>query len=188
MKKTILALAILLSSLAAHAQVFPFREVNFGRYSIGFQGGVMGVGKEFTLGAFGFNVMLHGLYLDFSYNAPEHITARAFNTWNDNEGFAFHIGYQIPITEFIRVIPLVGYGEINTGVTNGYEYTFNNNYNYSYSYNNNDKAQGSNKYHKEWQHGGFDAGASIVLNLGPINFLVTGTIWGFYAGVAFEID
>ena len=179
MKKTLIVLTILFSSLSAKAQFFPFQEVNFGHMAVGIQGGAVGIGKEFTKAAFGANVLGYGVYVDFLINTPEHRYTRERNKWHDDMALSFHAGYQIPITEMFRIIPLVGYSEINTGTTDGYDR--------STTY---DEKQHRwivrNHYTKEWKHGGFDAGAALVVNLGRININVNGTLWGVYGGIGFE--
>lgn len=173
MKKTILLIALLLGTLQAHAQLFPIADVNNNHYEIGFQGGVIGLGKELTLAGFGINATIWGAYIDFLLNGAQHASSKEVGEWRDNQGIAIHVGYQIPITRYVRIIPLVGYGEINEGITNGYKYSV-------------DKNGIHNSYKADWRHGGFDAGGSVCVNIGFVSFYVTGTIWSVSGGVGIE--
>lgn len=179
MKKMILAVALLLTGMTANAQWFPFRDVNTTHYGVGFHGGALGLGKEVTRAAFGVNALAYGVYLDFLYNSPQHRHDPKMDVWNDSSVFSLHIGYQIPILEFLRIIPIVGYAEVNKGVTDGTQY--------SYEYSSGSKQWlVYNKYTKEWKDGGFDAGGSLVVNIGPVNIFVTGTMSSVYGGVGVE--
>ena len=176
MKKTILVLAILLGSISANAQWLPVGEVNFKHYGVGFQAGALGLGKEVTRFAIGANVLAYGVYMDFLYSAPQHAHDPKVTLWDDNSGYAIHVGYQIPILTFLRVIPIIGYAEVNKGITDGTKY--------SYDYSVTDKRWViNNEYTKTWDDGGFDAGGSVVLNIGKVNVFVTGTMSSVYGGV-----
>ena len=179
MKKTLLALAILLFSITANAQWFPFDDVNRNFYGGAIQGGALGLGKEVTRAAFGANVLAYGVYLDVLYCGPQHAHDPKKDVWDDSSGFSLHAGYQIPILEFLRVIPLVGYAEVNRGVTDGTDY--------SLDYNSSSKQWLiRNKYTKNWKDGGFDAGGSVVINIGPVNIFLTGTMCSVYGGIGAE--
>lgn len=172
MKKIILAIALLCGTFAANAQVFPIAKVNNHHYEIGFQGGAIGLGKEFVLGGFGFNVTVWGVYFDMLIHGAEHAGSTKLGPWNDKQGIALHLGYQIPITEWLRIIPLVGYGEINEGITDGSQYTI-------------DKNGIHNRYRATWRHGGFDAGGALCFNFKFVSVYLTGSIWSVSGGVGF---
>ena len=179
MKKIVLALAILLSGITAKAQIFPFAEVDFGHFGIAFQAGAIGIGKEVTRAAFGANLLAYGVYLDFLYAGPQHKSDPKVDIWNDSSGYSVHLGYQIPITEYLRIIPFAGYAEVNRGVTDGTDY--------SYEYSTTNKRWNvNNKYTKDWRAGGFDAGGSLVINIGPANIFLTGTMSSAYGGIGVE--
>ena len=172
MKKFLLVLVLLFGALVSHAQIFPVADVNNHHYEVGFQGGAIGLGKELTLAGFGFNLTVWGVYFDLLINGAEHAGSTKVGTWNDNQGVAVHLGYQIPITQWLRVIPLVGYGEINTGITDGRDYTI-------------DKNGVHNRYRATWRHGGFDAGGSLCFNIKYVSIYLTGTMWSVSGGVGF---
>ena len=180
MKKTILALVILFSCITANAQWFPFGEVNVNHYGIAFQGGALGLGKDVTRAAFGANLLVYGVYLDALYASPQHRNDPKMSVWDDNSAFSIHLGYQIPVLEFLRIIPFAGYANFSKGVTDGRDY--------SYEYSTTSKRwMVNNKYTKDWQKGYFDAGGSIVINLGPVNIFLTGTMCSVYGGIGLEM-
>ena len=172
MKKIILVLALVLGTIAANAQIFPIAKVNNHHYEFGFQGGAIGIGKEFTRAGFGINATAWGVYIDFLLHGAEHSTTTQVGEWEDTQAVAIHLGYQIPITQHVRIIPLVGYGEINSGITNGYKYSV-------------DKNGIHNSYKANWRHGGFDAGGSLCINFGFVSAYLTGTIWSVSGGIGF---
>ena len=89
------------------------------------------------------------------------------------------MGYQIPIVEFVRILPVIGYAQISTGITDGLDY--------STSYDSKSRSWVvNNKYNKQWQSGGFDAGGGLVFNIGPVNVFVIGTMSSVYGGVGVE--
>lgn len=179
MKKTVLSLAILFSCLTASAQWFPFADVNFGHAGIAFQGGALGLGKEVTRAAFGANLLVYGVYIDALYAGPQHKHDPKLDTWDDNNAISVHLGYQIPIIEYVRIIPIVGYAQVSKGITDGTDY------NVEYSTSSRSWLV-NNKYTKTWKEGYFDAGGSIVVNIGPANIFLTGTMCSVYGGIGVE--
>lgn len=180
MKKIFLAMVILLGSVTANAQNwFPVADVNAHHFGFGIQGGSLGMGKEVTRAAFGANFLAYGIYLDCLYASPQHRSDPKMAVWDDNSGFSIHLGYQVPILEWLRIIPIIGYAEVSKGTTDGTDY----NYEYSTS---SHRWIINNKYTKTWKDGGFDAGGSLVVNVGPVNIFVTGTMCSVYGGIGVE--
>ena len=180
MKKALLTLAILFTCISANAQWFPFKDVNIGHFGMGIHGGVLGLGKEVTRAAFGANALVYGVYLDVLFNEPEHLHVPKPEVWKDDtQAFSIHIGYQIPILEYLRIIPIVGYAEVSKGDTDGTAFTV--------GYSNNTNRWGvRNFFTKKWSDGSFNAGGSVVANLGPVNVFVTGTMCSVYGGLGLE--
>ena len=180
MKKIFLAMVILLGCLTANAQNwFPVGEVNAHHFGFGIQAGSLGMGKEVTRFGLGANLLAYGVYLDGLYSAPEHRSDPKMGVWDDSSAFSVHIGYQVPILEWLRIIPIIGYAEVSRGTTDGTDY------NYEYSTSSHQWII-NNKYTKSWKNGGFDAGGSLVVNLGPVNLFVTGTMSSVYGGIGVE--
>lgn len=175
MKKLLLTLVILLAGLSARAQVFPFGEVNTNTYTVGFQMGAVGMNQNYSLFAAGANMTIWGLYLDFLVHEAEHRYTYHRGFWDDNRAYSMHVGYQIPITRWLRIIPMLGYGEVSGGVTNSYDTRY-------------DYREDSwvNHYEPDWRTYGLDPGASLVLNFGIVNLYLTATQWSACAGIGIE--
>lgn len=171
--KKLLVLAFLFVIVFSAKGQSRIAEVNNNKYAIGFNLGAIGIGKSQTLFGFGFSGTIWGVYIDFLLHPNEHGTSTKVDKWNDEQGIATHIGYQIPISKHFRIIPMIGYGEVNKGVTDGSDYSI---------------SGGSvhNNYHATSRDGGFDFGTALVLNFGMLNIYATGTLWSLSAGIGIE--
>lgn len=107
------------------AQAFDF--TNNLRVSVGANLGAVGYhlgsgGLNTTYNGFGFgaNLSFLGVYLDFMYQTPEHQYAKEVGRdWDDHSALTINIGYQIPITNYLFVTPLIGYSNETYGITRG---------------------------------------------------------------------
>lgn len=132
MKKFMLSLALLLSAIGASAQsggvalfekevtLFSF-EANLSRLEFGINLGQVGSFTDYARFGMGANLMVAGFYLDFLHAEPQHkYDSHVSDTqWNDNQAFCINAGYQIPILNWLRIMPLVGYAQTNDGITDG---------------------------------------------------------------------
>lgn len=174
MKKTLLLIIVLSSVVwSSQAQKATISEVNNRHYEIGVQLGSVGIGRDLTLFGFGINATIWGVYIDFLLNGAEHHSSKKVGHWNDNQGVVLHIGYQLPITKHFRIIPMIGYGEVNEGVTDGYNYNI-------------DENGVHNSYKATWRDKGVDVGASAVFHFGMLNIYATGSLWSVYGGLGIE--
>lgn len=178
--RRILLLCLLLGTMAsvrAGAQSFFSRAWEENQYTgaVGVQGGVIGIGKPIQLGGFGINFTFWGFYLDFLVNGAEHSSSQTSDSYEDNQGAAIHVGYQLPINDWFRVIPLIGYCEVNQGITDGSSYSYN------------EQGSRQNSYSATARSGSFNFGASAVFHpFDHINFYLTGTLYSVYAGIGYE--
>ena len=54
------------------------------------------------------------------YQIPEHQYAKEVgHDWDDHSALTINIGYQIPITNYLFVTPLIGYSNETRGITRG---------------------------------------------------------------------
>ena len=121
MKKIIVSLVIILSGISLSAQSwFDFRE-NSRRLEAGLNIGQAGSFTDYARFGMGANILVGGFYLDFIHADPQHKYDNTISDtkWNDTEVFCVNAGYQIPILNWFRIMPLIGYAQTNDGVTDG---------------------------------------------------------------------
>ena len=128
MKKVVL-IAVLFSmvTLSAKAQWFDFSQNAYDAtvgVNLGMVGYHMGNSQaEKNLAGFGFGVSasLVGFYADFIYQNPEHRWDRKVTQveYDDHTALAINVGYQIPVSSWLYVTPLIGYSNETTGKTLG---------------------------------------------------------------------
>ena len=111
---------------SAKAQMFDFRQ-NLSDATFGVNVGVVGyhfngqIDKTYAgLGA-GISVSLLGVYMDFIYQRPEHRWDRLVTEaeYDDHTALTINVGYKIPVTPWLRLIPMIGYSNETTGKTIG---------------------------------------------------------------------
>ena len=129
MKRLIVFIALIVGAVGANArtgsgalfsreiQLFEF-PLNARRLEAGINIGQAASFSEYARFTFGANLMVAGVYLDFLSADPEHKYSPISDTrWNDHKAFCINAGYQIPIFEWLRIMPLVGYAQTNDGIT-----------------------------------------------------------------------
>lgn len=116
---------LLMATVSAKAQVFDLSNnqrmsfgINLG--AAGYHLGSEGLNTTYNGFAFGANVSFMGFYIDFMRQIPEHkYTKEVGQDWNDHSALTINVGYQIPITSYLFVAPLVGYSNETYGITKG---------------------------------------------------------------------
>ena len=105
-------------AVSASAQAFDLSSNN-GRFELGFNAGKIGTSTPYARFGNGINVMAYGVYVDFNIANPQHRYDNHYSDtkWEDDEVLMFNAGYQIPVTSWLRVMPLVGYVQTNEGLT-----------------------------------------------------------------------
>lgn len=120
MLKKYLFIFVVAMSLAmpSKAQFFDISQ-NINRGFLGFQLGEAGHNTEFADFGFGFSLSVYGVYVDFLLAPPEHESDNHLinELWDDNEAYTINLGYQFPITPWLRVAPIIGYSQTNYGYT-----------------------------------------------------------------------
>ena len=132
MKKLFLSVVISLIAICANAQAGAVAEIGKEytlaefliyprRIEAGLTIGQVGSFTDYARFGMGANVLYNDFYLDFLEADPQHKYSSDYSDvqWNDTCVFAINIGYQIPILSWLRVMPLVGYGQTNDGITDG---------------------------------------------------------------------
>ena len=132
MKRLFLSVALMVITMGATAQsgggggigkdfdLFDF-SLNASRLEMGINLGQAGSFSDYARFAVGANLLYNGFYLDFILADPEHkhYSGITDTKWNDTCAFSLNFGYQIPIVDWLRVMPLIGYAQTNDGVTDG---------------------------------------------------------------------
>ena len=87
--------------------IFPFKEIN-SKWNVGMMGGFVGYGRDISYGAVGINLTVKGFYADFMGLPPSRENDMGIKRWSDKSSLLVHVGYQIPITKSIRLVPVIG--------------------------------------------------------------------------------
>lgn len=122
MKHLMITIIAAVACISASAQTFDFSSNN-NRYEAGLTFGSAGhttPRQEYTLGA---NLVAWGVYFHAIKGGPQHRFDNSVkNTmWDDTVALNLDLGYQIPILNWLRVMPIAGYCQTNEGVTDGTE-------------------------------------------------------------------
>jgi hypothetical protein len=174
MKKTILFLLFPFIIIDVSADnLFPFKEVN-NKWNIGLMGAYAGYGKEITSGAFGISLTIKGVHANFMGLYPSHKDDVRVGEWSDKTCTLLHIGYQIPITRKVRIIPIIGYSKIAYGTTNGWDWEVDGSGNID------------NNYLEKKSISGFDYGGIVVFNWKKLIINVALTKYTMFGGIGLE--
>lgn len=125
MRKTLVCILFALMALCGRAGL-PFAEVN-STWNVSLIGGYVGYDDKIDYGAIGVSATIKGFYVDFMGLPPRHSKEVRLDKWNDKKSFLCHAGYQIPIVGAFRIIPIIGYAYISTGITDGWNWSVNDN-------------------------------------------------------------
>ena len=108
------------AGIGTEIHLFDF-PLNVNRLEAGLTIGQAGSFSEYARFGMGASVLVAGVYVDFIRAEPQHKYDRHIQDikWNDTEAFSINAGYQIPILEWLRIMPLVGYSQTNYGTTDG---------------------------------------------------------------------
>lgn len=172
MKKVLLVALFAIIALSGHAGL-PFGEVNK-RFNISVIGGYVGYHDPIHYGAVGASFTIFGFYIDAMGFPPLHGSDTRVDKWEDSRSFLCHVGYQIPISKAFRIIPIIGYSNISTGVTDGWDWSAGN-------------SGVHNKYEADHSISRFDYGGVIVFKYKKAVFNIGATRSCLYGGIGIEI-
>lgn len=113
MKKLILTTMAILATLSVNSQPLArlygdglLEENNCAGFSL--HSGVIGRKQNMSLNAFGFSLSAYGLYFDYiAWRRNKNIRCKKGKLGEDMTE-CFHFGYQLPITKWLRIAPLIG--------------------------------------------------------------------------------
>ena len=120
MKKALVIAAFLLAAIGAKAQVFDFSS-NRDHYEADLYIGVSGFGTPRADWGLGGGLSFWGAYVGWVKAGPRHRYAHTDTgeKWNDKVATTVNLGYQIPILNWLRLTPVLGYCQTNEGITDG---------------------------------------------------------------------
>lgn len=96
-----------------------FRETNIKEKAFGLTLGVLGWQDDQPTAAIGFSLQFFGVYFDLMGLPAAHSDDIGTEVWVDDTSFATHIGYQLPITKSVRIIPIIGTAFWGTATVDG---------------------------------------------------------------------
>ena len=183
MKKSIFFAALVAVSMTASAQWFDFSN-NASRYGIGVHIGEIGRSTDYSDIGGGFSINVLGVYFDYSQAGPEHrYDNHVTNTlYNDSVALTVHLGYQIPVLPWLRIVPVLGYCQTNAGITDATTVNVNVDDNNNASiYHDYDVTDGTRKHR-------FNAGIGLALT--PVRWIdvyAIGTMHSVYGGISVNL-
>lgn len=171
MKKLISAAALAMSALCCNAEL-PTTGPN-STWNMSVIGGYVGHSDPIHYGAVGMSLTIKGFYFDVMGFPAIHEKDVRVDKWDDKRSFLCHVGYQIPIAQAFRIIPVVGYANISSGVTDGWDWSAGSDGIY-------------NKYHADKSISRFDFGGIAVFMHRNLVLSLAATRSAIYGGIGFE--
>lgn len=137
-------------------------------------------GKDAELPIILGSISCYGIYADIGGWSPKHANDYRHYDWDDEDCFAFHVGYQIPVMRYVKITPIIGYYEHRFGWTDGY--------NKYWDY----YGEPHNAFITEYKIERFDCGGQIQLSIpcsDNVNFNLMGTCTTnmFYGGLGVSV-
>lgn len=119
MKKLILTATFAIFAMLVNAKgIFPFKEVN-SQWNISLNGGY---NYSMKVGLYGFGLTIKGFHVTLGGTGSTHKNDEDVGVWSERASCILHAGYQIPITQAFRIIPVVGMAGAGTVKTDGYDW------------------------------------------------------------------
>ena len=178
MKKLLLMLIVLLSFVCVNDVIAQtsykdvFKKANT-TFNIAIHFGRIGCSQDLGLQEFLVSTTIYGIYADFGGWPSKHESDVDVNVWNDDKAITCHLGYQIPLTNWLRIISMAGYAYDATGITDGYNWSCDHNGIH-------------NKFYADKMVNGFDYGAAVIFNINHVNIQGTYTKYNWYIGIGYE--
>lgn len=141
-------------------------------FNIAVHFGCIGYSQDLGLQEFLVSTTIYGVYADFGGWPSTHGSDTDVDVWDDDKAITCHIGYQVPVTNWLRVIPMAGYAYDATGTMDGHHWSYNNGIH--------------NKFNIDEKVEGFDYGAAVVFNIKHVNIQATYTKYNCYIGIGYE--
>lgn len=120
--------------------------------SFGFHFGAVSQLQDWGLQIIMCDFTFYGVYIDFGGWPQSHGSDVRIDKWDADKAIVFHAGYQVPITSWLKITPMIGYFNNQSGWTDGGDW-----YADSYSIH--------NKFHCNNELSGFDFGGQIKFEI-----------------------
>lgn len=178
MKKIIIMLTVLLSFvcvnnvMAQNSYKDVFKKAN-NTFNMAIHFGGIGCSQDLGLQEFLVSTTIKGVYADFGGWPSAHGSDVDIDVWDDDKAITCHLGYQVPVTNWLRIIPMVGYAYDAMGTTDGHNWSC-------------DSNGIHNKFNIDEKVEGLDYGAAVVFNINHVNIQGTYTKYNWYIGIGYE--
>lgn len=117
--KFILTVTFSMCTMLVNANgLFPFKEIN-SKWNISLNGGY---NYSMKVGLYGFGLTIKGFHVTLGGTGSTHKNDEDVGIWNEKSSYILHAGYQIPITQSFRIIPVIGVAGAGSVETNGYDW------------------------------------------------------------------
>ncbi len=143
--------------------------------------GASGLQDNFGMFDFGFCLMVKGVYADFLVGLSKSLNTTVYFPNTDIEekhrrdSFLFHVGYQVPISRMIRIIPVFGYHNLSElSIDKSSWYMEDGNMRY--------------KIKSETKYKGVDYGAVLNIRVKEVSILTGITRHSLFAGICYVFD
>ena len=156
-------------------------ELKEGRKSISFglHFGAIGQAQDLGLQVVVGSVTFYNVYVDFGGWPQAHGGDVRVDKWDDERAYLFHAGYQVPVTSWLKITPMIGYACDETGYTDGSDWRVTN-------------GGIHNKFHADKEVKGFDYGCQVTFAIPvgkktDLHILGTYTKYCWYGGLGLGV-
>ena len=146
-----------------------FRETNIKEKAFGLTLGIIGWQDDQPTAAIGFSLQFFGFYYDLMGLPIAHTDDIGTEEWVCDRSFATHIGYQLPITKTVRIIPIIGFADWGTATVDGVHWSIIDGHVHNETNYNPDGGDGLDYggilviHHKKWNFSAMYTNHSVIL-------------------------
>ena len=119
------------------------------KLSFGLHFGAIGQAQDLGLQIIVGSVTFYNVYVDFGGWPQAHGSDVRIDKWDEDRAYLFHAGYQVPVTRWLKVTPMIGYACDETGYTDGSDWRVTD-------------SGIHNKFHADKEVKGFDYGGQVT--------------------------
>ena len=147
--------------------------------SFGLHFGAIGQAQDLGLQIIVGSVTFYNVYVDFGGWPQAHGSDVRIDKWDEDRAYLFHAGYQVPITRWLKVTPMIGYACDETGYTDGSDWRVTD-------------SGIHNKFHADKEVKGFDYGGQVTFAIPvgkrtDLHLMGTYTKYCWYGGIGLGV-